>query len=407
MVIISSIRMKRGFLLNINDGNKRDDNSDATEKSIIKNYKLDKIIGTGNLTEVYLAYNTISGNCVAVKVANKTKLRAYRKEEDILNEKNIGLQLNNPGHSNVLRLLETFVDKENVYISYEYCQYGELWQYIMPFGFKPERTAKLYLAQLLLAVEYIHSKNIVHRDIKAENCFLSSDKTLKLGDFGTALALSSTKCTSKNCKLSCPCRFNMVRGRRQFKYYVGTPQFMAPESIKNQPVTFSADIWSYGCTVFQVLSGFPPFNAPSEFLVCCRVLDLKLNFPPDFPKLAKDLVLSILKKDPYERPTINAIKQHEYFKDINFQEIHKEFISSTQLLSLTELCLLKMTESYKGQFSDEYIDNLNLSINTKLSLKRLNYDIQRRIYEGPRDTWEEEFIHHIKLKNDSTSDLNK
>lgn len=301
--------------------------------------------------------------------------------------------LDNSSSRNVIRLLNSFSDEENVYLIYELCTGGELWQKILPIGIKPLNQAVYYLAQLLIAIEHIHNLNIIHRDIKAENCLLMENGQLKLADFGSSIHLNDIVCNSKNCNSSCSCRFTMNKGRREFKYFVGTPQFMAPETIRNRPPTKAVDLWSFGCTVFQVICGYPPFNAPSEFLVFCRVFQNGLKFPPDFPKDAKQLVESLLKQEPTERATIEETKKHAFFKDIVFEKLIDETNYLAFPPSLKELCLIQVAKSYE-KYKTEDLDKLKAMDDSSV-IMRLKFETERKEYEGPRDTWLNEFSDQI------------
>ncbi|TRY53232.1 Protein kinase domain containing protein [Cryptosporidium tyzzeri] len=390
--------MKRGFLKNLVNKRSCEQKKNETLKVEIDDFELFELIGTGNFTQVFRAFDIVNKTYVAIKVANKSQLRALKKEGEILNEKKICTKLNNSRSRNVIKLLNSFANEENVYLVYELCTDGELWQKILPIGIKPLRQAVYYLAQLLIAIEDIHNLNIVHRDIKAENCLLMKNGQLKLADFGSSIHLDDVVCNSQNCGSSCECRFTINRGRREFKYFVGTPQFMAPETIRNKPPTKAVDLWSFGCTVFQVICGYPPFNAPSEFLVFCRVFQNGLRFPPDFPKDAKLLVESLLKQEPSERATIEEVKKSKFFEDVNFRELisEKEYLNFPP--SLKDLCLIQVAKSYE-KYKTEDLEKLNALDDSDTIVGRLRFEAERKEYEGPRDTWQSEFYDQIFNKN--------
>ncbi|OII74706.1 protein kinase [Cryptosporidium ubiquitum] len=385
--------MKRGFLKNLINTTNSEKKENETLKVKLDDFELYELIGTGNFTQVFRAFNVVNNTHVAIKVAIKSQLRALRKEDEILNEKKICTLLSNSSSRNVIKLLDSFANEDNVYLIYELCTGGELWQRILPIGIKPLKQAIYYLAQLLIAIEHIHNLNIIHRDIKAENCLLMENQQLKLADFGSSIHLDDIFCDSKNCNSSCSCRFKMNRGRREFKYFVGTPQFMAPETIRNKPPTKAVDLWSFGCTVFQVICGYPPFNAPSEFLVFCRVLQNGLRFPPDFPEDARQLVESLLKQEPTQRATIQEIKKHIFFKDIDFDKLTSEQEYPSFPPSLKDLCLIQVAKSYE-KYKTEELDKLN-ALNDSSVVMRLKFETERKEYEGPRDTWLDEFSDQI------------
>ncbi|KAF7456168.1 AGC kinase [Cryptosporidium felis] len=393
--------MRRGFLNDCIEQNKCDGKS-GTSKVAIENFKLFELIGTGNFTQVFRAYDEVFKRDVAIKIAIKSQLKSLKKEDVVLNEKKVCMLINQISSRHVIKLLSTFADKDRVYMVYELCTDGELWHKILPIGLKPLVQAKYYLAQLLIAIEDIHKLNIVHRDIKAENCLLMKSGQLKLADFGSSICLDDINCDSKNCDSKCSCRFTIVRGRREFRYFVGTPQFMPPETIRNKPPTKAVDLWSFGCTVFQVLSGYPPFNAPSEFLVFCRVLEHSLKFPPDFPEDARLLVESLLKFEPYERATITEIKNHAFFREIDFEKLSSEEDHLRFPPSLRDLCFVEISKSFEKY--KKALDNLNPTKDIRKIIERLSYEVERKEYEGPRDSWESEFFRQIHKNNDSSKE---
>ncbi|KAH8584759.1 Ser Thr kinase [Cryptosporidium sp. chipmunk genotype I] len=397
--------MKRGFLKNFINTKSSEQKKNETLMVKLDDFELFELIGTGNFTQVFRAFDVVNNTHVAIKVANKSQLKALKKEGEILNEKKICTLLNSSPSMNVIKLLSSFANEESVYLVYELCTDGELWQKIPPIGVRPLKQAVYYLAQLLVAIEHIHNLNIVHRDIKAENCLLMKSGQLKLADFGSSIHLDDIVCNSKNCGSSCDCRFIINRGRREFKYFVGTPQFMAPETIRNKPPTKAVDLWSFGCTVFQVICGYPPFNAPSEFLVFCRVFENGLRFPPDFPEDAKQLVESLLKQEPSERATIEEVKKSTFFKDINFGELinEKKYLSFPP--SLKDICLIQVAKSYE-KYKMEDLNKLNALDDSSKIVGRLKFETERKEYEGPRDTWLSEFSDQIFNHENTSKNIN-
>jgi len=152
---------------------------------------------------------------------------------------------------------------------------------------------------------------IVHRDIKAENVFLSTDhRTIKLGDFGSSRDMFNPEiCGSGNSSAGSDL------SRRSFAHYVGTPHFISPEAIDNKENDLLSDIWSLGCLFYQVLMGIPPFVAGSEFLIYLRIKHLDLQFPGEgvLSHEAIDLIKKILVHDRNQRPSLHAISMHPFF----------------------------------------------------------------------------------------------
>lgn len=108
------------------------------------------------------------------------------------------------------------------------------------------KEAQFYTAELIVGLRFLHSKNIVHRDLKPENILVMSNGHLKLTDFGTALDTTAGE---------------------GVKDFVGTPEFVSPEVLKDEPATVAADMWGVGVIIYQLLTGRMPFTAASEWLI--------------------------------------------------------------------------------------------------------------------------------------------
>lgn len=205
-------------------------------------------------------------------------------------------------HENIVRLVQTGSDSVNCYIWTDLCLGGELWSNCAKFG-EPELRSMAYFSQILSAVEYMHRMGIVHRDIKAENVFLSGDcgSIAKLGDFGSSVDIFNPTMRT----------FSNTRG--SFFHYVGTPNFMSPESINNTENDQISDIWSLGCLLYQILIGIPPFVAGSEYLVFLRVTALDLQFPTlGVSDSACNLIRTILQPIREKRPSLSEIRKHPF-----------------------------------------------------------------------------------------------
>ena len=147
-----------------------------------------------------------------------------------------------------------------------------------------------------MALEYLHFKNIIHRDIKGGNILVKSNGIVKLGDVGSAKIVNNTqKATS----------------------FVGTGCWMAPEVIKGTSYDCFADIWSLGCTVFEMLTGSPPFDGPNQFSILEKIIKFNEKtfiYPPGLSYLAVSFMRFCLKKNPFERANATELLDHPFIK---------------------------------------------------------------------------------------------
>jgi serine/threonine protein kinase len=156
-----------------------------TQVSIFEFELTGKLLGTGSYSEVTLCRRHRGGKLYALKTIEKQKAVQKKMVKYVQNERQVLSMLNHPY---VLKLHHTSRDNTHVYMFFEYCKHGELWTWLQRFPDKilPRRLRQLWLAQIVLAVEYLHSQGIAHRDLKPENIFLSESLDVRVGDLGTS-----------------------------------------------------------------------------------------------------------------------------------------------------------------------------------------------------------------------------
>jgi len=139
-------------------------------------------------------------------------------------------------HPNIVAYVNSFIEKNTLYIQMEYCECGDLASHIKEKKKKGETFTEEeilnWFIQICIALEYIHGRKILHRDIKSQNIFLTTNNTVKLGDFGISKLLESTN----ECAMT----------------VVGTPYYMSPEVCENKPYTFKSDVWALGCVLYEL-----------------------------------------------------------------------------------------------------------------------------------------------------------
>jgi len=260
------------------------------------------IIGAGNFSVIHSARELGTSKFVALKKYDKLYLHKFRKIDDVFMERHA---LGRLCHRNVVRLISTFSDIESIYIVTELGCKGDLWSSCRGWG-HPEAYIAHFTKQIATALQYIHRSGIAHRDIKAENIILFDRLVVKLGDFGSSVDNLNPKIQAST----------TPSFRKRFKYFVGTPNFMAPEVIANTINDCISDIWSFGCTIYQILLGIPPFVASSQYFVFLRIREHDLIFPIDgISARAAAFVVDIMVRDRKMRPTIEQILRHPFLID--------------------------------------------------------------------------------------------
>lgn len=276
-----------------------------------------EMIGCGAFGQVYMGMNLDSGELLAVKqvliVANnasKEKAQAHIKEL----EEEVKL-LKNLSHPNIVRYLGTVKEEETLNILLEFVSGGSISSLLGKFGSFPEAVIRMYTKQLLLGLDYLHKNGIMHRDIKGANILVDNRGCIKLADFGASKQVVELA---------------TVTGAKSMK---GTPYWMAPEVILQTGHSFSADIWSVGCTIIEMATGKPPWSEQYQEVAALFHIGSTKSHPPIPDHLsaeAKDFLLQCLQKEPELRPTACDLLQHPFVTRESLQSLPVAYPSSME-----------------------------------------------------------------------------
>ena len=263
------------------------------EKEVkIGNYIIKKTLGKGTFAKVKLAIHLSKKEKVAIKIIEKRRLK---EEDDIIRLKRefeMLTQFNNP---NVISVSEIFESQDAYFTVMEYCDGGELFNYIVENKILSDEKSAFFYYQILNGLEYIHSLGIVHRDLKPENLLLTSEHIIKIIDFG----LSNYFDKNSRQLLETPC---------------GSPCYASPEMLSGEGYDgFKIDIWATGIILFAMLCGFLPFDHKDNDKLFKKILECKIKFPKHLSDEAKDLLKKILVPNPRKRITIKEIKKHPFY----------------------------------------------------------------------------------------------
>ena len=314
------------------------------KQSIYTTYTLKSELGSGSYGRVVSAIHNQTHESRAIKIINKLTIKSDETRSKIMNEVEI---LKNLDHPNIVKLYEFHEDDTNLYLVMELCTGGELLDSIISNGNFDEAQAVLYLKQILSAVVYLHSLNIVHRDLKLENLLIehSRSSNIKIIDFGAS------------------CSF--VPGKF-LDYRIGTLNYLAPEVIRKK-YTERCDVWSCGVILYVLLSGKLPFSnkAKAETVKLIQVgeYDIEGGVWESISSDAKDLVVSMLEVNPVKRLTAAGAFAHPWLQNCSQPPIKANLLQivSQNLKSFNETSKLQravirfiasqlLTASEKGDF---------------------------------------------------------
>ncbi|KAK6144698.1 hypothetical protein DH2020_021518 [Rehmannia glutinosa] len=251
------------------------------ENFSIQDFELGKIYGVGSYSKVVRAKKKDTGMVYAMKIMDKKFITKENKTAYVKLERIVLDQLDHPGK-----------------------------------GRLSEDDARFYAAEVVDALEYIHSMGLIHRDIKPENLLLTEDGHIKIADFGSVKPMQDSRITV----------LPNAASDDKACTFVGTAAYVPPEVLNSSPATFGNDLWALGCTLYQMLSGTSPFKDASEWLIFQRIIARDIRFPNYFSAEARDLIDQLLDIDPSRRPGAGpdgyaSLKSHPFFKGIDWTNL--------------------------------------------------------------------------------------
>ncbi|KAI9008589.1 kinase-like domain-containing protein [Hyaloraphidium curvatum] len=253
------------------------------------------VLGEGGFATCYEVSELSTGKKFAAKCVPKKSIKSQKQKSKLLSEIRIHQALS---HRNIVSFVEAFEDDDNVFIILELCERTTFIELLRARKRLNEDEARFYMRQLLDAVRYMHSKRIIHRDLKLGNLFLAADMSLKIGDFGLAAVLKGENDRKKT--------------------ICGTPNYIAPEVLfdTENGHSYEVDIWSLGVIMYTFLIGKPPFQTRDVKSIYQKIRDNLYEFPANVPlsSAAQALITSLLTTRPDHRPAIDEIMEHEFFE---------------------------------------------------------------------------------------------
>lgn len=267
------------------------------------------VLGSGCFGLVKLVEVDKMSSFFALKILEKGTVVENKQQLNVMNEKNILLQGDHPF---IVRLFRTFKDKKYLYFLMEFVQGGEMFQFLHHerSGYLDNETARFFVACVVDALDYLHMRRIIYRDLKPENLMIDLDGYAKMVDFGFAKKLGGKTFT-----------------------LCGTAQYLAPEILNGRGYGKSVDYWCLGILIFELFTGTTPFKRRDRnelFRAIKHENKIRFNRRWKHADEAKDLVCKLLHKNPRKRLGSRAthnrgfreIKQHNWFESIDFEKLY-------------------------------------------------------------------------------------
>lgn len=272
-----------------------------------------QISDEGGFGVIHVAKHYETGEYFVIKIMDKEELNDGDMSIQIQRELDIHSQLKHP---NIVEIVDHFEDDMYIYIILEYMVKGDLFDLLYSNGggerMVDEEEAKRYIYCIARGLEYIHSKQIIHRDIKLENLLVDEFDNVKLGDFGWSIKKKDLD----------PLEMKDNKGG-EIKSVCGTKEYMSPELFKGDSYDEKIDIWSLGIVMYELLTGDVPYKKKlmkHDHIFKKHIVNFKVKYPDFISGEAVNLMKQLLNKDPKLRPNAKDILKHPWLQDFSISD---------------------------------------------------------------------------------------
>eukprot|EP01119_Soliformovum_irregulare_P005485 TRINITY_DN1723_c0_g1_i2.p1 TRINITY_DN1723_c0_g1~~TRINITY_DN1723_c0_g1_i2.p1 ORF type:complete len:442 (-),score=129.97 TRINITY_DN1723_c0_g1_i2:37-1362(-) len=276
---------------------------DQTQDTVTEaDFTILKVIGQGGFGRVLLVAKKDTEKIYAMKVMHKTKISGTRQLQCLIAEKNIMLN-DNPF---LVHLHYSFQTPEQLYFVMDFISGGDLAHHLTNKGRFIEKEVRFITAEIVLALEHLHSCGVIYRDLKLENILLDKDGHVCLTDFGLSKELSDVNGTTAT--------------------VCGTPTYLAPEVLLGQPYGNAIDWWSLGVVLYELFTGMNPFDSRDFDSVLHNILHANIVVPDYVPAAGANLIESLLQRAPVKRLCSGAtgsaeIQNHPFYKSMDWKKL--------------------------------------------------------------------------------------
>ncbi|MCJ1333564.1 camp-dependent protein kinase catalytic subunit [Thelotrema lepadinum] len=277
-------------------------------KYTLTDFAIQRTLGTGSFGRVHLVQSKHNQRFYAIKVLKKAQVVKMKQVEHTNDERRM---LQRTKHPFLITLWGTFQDSKNLYMVMDFVEGGELFSLLRKSQRFPNPVAKFYAAEVTLALDYLHSFNIIYRDLKPENLLLDRHGHLKITDFGFAKEVPDITWT-----------------------LCGTPDYLAPEVVASKGYNKSVDWWSLGILIFEMLCGFTPFwDGGSPMKIYENILKGRVKYPPYIHPDAQDLLQRLITADLTKRlgnlhGGSKDVMNHSWFSEVTWDRLLRKDIDA-------------------------------------------------------------------------------
>jgi len=272
----------------------------------LDDYELVKVLGKGSYGKVMLVRNkSVPGEVCAMKMLRKDHVVKRNQVQHTASERNV---LEAMHHPFIVQLKAAFQTPKKLYIVLDFCAGGELFFHLSQAGRFSQGRTRFYACEICLAIQYLHSLNIIYRDLKPENLLLNAEGHAKITDFGL-----SKEGIDDNISAKTVC---------------GTPEYLAPEILNKRGHGKAVDWYSFGALIYEMLTGLPPYYTKDREKLFERIKRGELSYPSYVTPEAKSLCSALISRDPDRRlggtaEGGEAVKNHAFFSGVSWTDVYE------------------------------------------------------------------------------------
>jgi len=296
------------------DSDQENEGNNLKSKYKLSDLELKSTLGTGTFGRVVLARHKQTRQYFALKVLTISEVIRLKQICHVKSEKLVLNTIKNPF---IVNMFWSNHDDTYLYMLLEYVCGGELFSYLRNAGRFSSQVSLFYTCEIICALSYLHSYNIVYRDLKPENVLLDREGHLKITDFGFSKTLEDRTWT-----------------------LCGTPEYLAPEIIQNKGHNKAVDWWALGVLIYEMMVGYPPFFDDSPFAIYEKILVGKIDWPRHIDHVAKDLIRKLLVQDRTKRlgnmkSGATDVKNHKWFRKVDWDLVFQKKVQAPLIPHIT------------------------------------------------------------------------
>ena len=347
---------------------------------MIKGYKIIRNLGEGNFAKIFEVSkdnNLYAMKEISLNNSDNSKIMKIKGEAELL--RNLSAKKNSNISNYIVEYIESFEENNKFYIIMEYCDKGDLFNYIeekkKTKQFLQENEILQFFTQIAIGIGYIHKNNILHRDLKSLNIFLTKEGKIKIGDLGIAKILENEKYTNT---------------------FIGTLYYMSPEMCENKSYTFKTDLWSLGCILYELCTFKHPFDDKNPYLIMTKIIKGKFvqinaanKGKTHYSIQLTNLVNNLLNIVPNKRRNLDKILSEDYIIENAFRynliddlkELYPKIKSNIHILSKKNPVITKnkKIDNYYQENDKKVLTKINFRINkeNKTNINENNISINQ------------------------------